>query len=250
MMKLFTTIRHFPQRFALLAALALISLFATAPAAMAAPSAQKCAPTDVKCVIAFGDNIIAERQTALDKLADNVTALQQKHHISDAQADALHADIKANRDGLTDIKTKLDAETSAQAARQDVKNVYEQLRIFAVVIPRDTRHLHLDVEVTLADKLRDLEQHLQQVVNNDKDDRKAKLTDLFNDYKAAVADAESQVDIAQAIFPMLTVANFNANHTAFDADLHNLSNAEQKIHTDLHKAASDLHQISQLLKSK
>lgn len=249
-MKLLTTIRRFPQRVALLSALALISLFATAPAAMAAPSAQKCAPTDVKCVIAFGDNLIVARQTALDKLADSVTTLQQKHHISDAQADALHTDIKTNRDGLTDIKTKLDAETSAQAARRDVNNVYEQLRIFAVVIPRDARHLHLDVEVVLADKLRDLEQHLQQVVNNDNDDRKAKLTDLFNDYKAAVADAESQVDIAQAVFPMLTVANFNANHAALDADLHNLSGAEQKIHTDLHKAASDLHQIAQLLKSK
>ena len=250
MLKLLTTMRRFPQRFALLTGLALISLFVTAPAAMAAPLAQKCAPTDVKCVIAFGDHAIADRQTALDKLADSVTTMQQKHHISDAQADALHTDIKSNRDGLTAIKTKLDAETDAQAARQDVKNVYEQLRIFAVVIPRDTRHLHLDIEVTLADKLRDLEQHLQQVVNNDKDDKKAKLTDLFNDYTAAVADAEGQVDIAQAIFPMLTVANFNANHAAFTTDLHNLSNAEQRIHTDLHKAASDLHQISQLLKSK
>ncbi len=250
MMKLLTTIRRLPSKFALLTALTLISLFATAPAAMAAPSAQKCAPTDVKCVITFGDTVIVARQTALDKLADNVTALQQKHHISDVQADTLHADIKTNRDGLTDIKTKLDAETSAQAARQDVKNVYEQLRIFAVVIPRDTRHLHLDVEVTLADKLRDLEQKLQQAVNNDNDDRKAKLTDLFNDYKAAVADAEGQVDIAQSIFPMLTVANFNANHAAFNTDLHNLSNAEQRTHTDLHKAASDLHQIAQLLKSK
>lgn len=250
-MKLLTTIRRFPQRFALLTALTLISLFATAPAAMAAPSqAQKCANTDVKCVITFGDNLIVARQTALDKLADSVTALQQKHHISDVEADALHTDIKTNRDGLTAIKTKLDAETSAQAARQDIKNVYEQLRIFAVVIPRDARHLHMDVEVTLADKLRDLEQHLQQVVNNDNDDRKAKLTDLFNDYKAAVTDAEGQVDVAQAVFPMLTVANFNANHAAFGTDLHNLSSAEQRIHADLHKAASDLHQIAQLLKSK
>ncbi|HEU5228653.1 MAG TPA: hypothetical protein VFU49_12635 [Ktedonobacteraceae bacterium] len=251
MLKLLTIVRRFPQRFALLTGLALISLFVTAPAAMAAPSqVQKCANTDVKCVITFGDHVIVERQTALDKLADSVTTMQQKQHISDAQADALHTDIKSNRDGLTDIKTKLDAETSAQAARQDIKNVYEQLRIFAVVLPRDARHLHMDIEVTLADKLRDLEQHLQQVVNNDQDDKKAKMTDLFNDYKAAVADAEGQVDIAQAIFPMLTVANFNANHAAFTTDLHNLSNAEQRIHTDLHKAAADLHQISQLLKSK
>ena len=251
MLKLITAMKHCTRRIGLLAVLATMTLLATAPVAMAAPSqVQKCANTDVKCVITFGDNVIVERQTALDKLSDKVTAQQQQHHISDNQAEALLADIKSNRDALTDMKTKLDAATTAQIARQDIKNVYEQLRIFAVVLPRDARQLHFDLEITLFDKLKDLQPHIQQVVNNDKDDKKARLTDLLTDYNAALADAEVQVNAVQADLPMFTVANFNANHASFAANLASLSSAESKLHTDLHKAASDLHQVAQLIKSK
>lgn len=247
-LKKLANIRYLPRYFAILSTLILLSLCIATPAAQASP--QVCSLNDVKCVITLGNLRIAMRQTALATLKAKVVTQQQAHHIADNQATTLLNDIKANQDGLADLKTKLDAETNVQAARQDVRHIDTQLRIYDVVLRRDYHRLHLDIEVTILDKLKDLEPHIQNSINKAPSDQQAQLTTLFNDYKAQLAESESQLDIAQAALPTLTVTNFNTNHAAYAASMGNLISAEQKIHADLHKALSDLHQIVQIRKAK
>jgi hypothetical protein len=224
-------------------------IFAVLPAtALAVPQAtQVCGLKDVSCVIQFGDQKISERLTALNKLDATVTADQTDHTIDDAHAALLHSDIQTNITGLNTLKTTLDAETDAKTARQNVAEIYTQFRIYAVVLPRDYRRLHLSIEITVDAALSALETPTGALVANASANQ-TELNSLFSDYKAQLSAAESNIAQAQQTWPLLTVDSYNGDRATYATNAKNLATYEQTAHTDLHKAAADLHQIAQDLK--
>src|SRR5215472_10793273 len=129
-----TRFLQFPKRLILAASMLLCFLsLALVPATALAASSTTCAPKDVACVIKVGDELIADRIAALNKLSEKVTDDHNKKLIDDDHATALQNDIQTNITGLNTLKTTLDAETEATAARQDVQKIFTQFRIFAVV---------------------------------------------------------------------------------------------------------------------
>jgi hypothetical protein len=258
MRNIVTRFFQLPERLLIFASIAIgfLSLLALPATALAAtptatptttPPKQMCAATDVNCVIQFGNQQISNRLAALNKLNTAVSNDQKKHLIDDAQADLIQADITTNINGLNALKVTLDAEKDAKAARQDVEKIVVQFRIFAVVLPRDYKRLHLDIEITVEVVLKGLEAPVGDLINHSSAD-KADLNKLFSDFKYQVTDAENKINLAQQILPLLTVANFNNDHATYITNLKNLTTDEQIAHTDLHKAAADLHQITQNLK--
>lgn len=201
---------------------------------------------DVHCVIAVGDKDIADRQLALDKLNDRVTVLQSKHDINDDQASVIHLDVRTHHDSMADLKAKLDATTTIKDARMDVKAIYEH-RIYAVVLPRDYRHLHLDVAITLHDKLADLKPALESSIDKASADQQAQLNPLFTDYKNDLVAAEGQIDQAQSALPTLNADNYNTNRVGYETSFKQLTDAEKSLHATMHGAAADLHKIKGIL---
>jgi hypothetical protein len=208
----------------------------------------KCTKNDVQCVITFGNQAIVARQSALTTLSDKVTDQLNKKNIGSDQAAALHADITTNQNNLTALKAKIDADTKFDAARQDVKSIYTQLRIFAVVIPRDYRLLHVDIETVLDGKLKQLEPQLQQSISKAPASEQASLKELYSDYQQQLAITEKQIDVATRLFPTLTPANYNTDRTTYTNNLKNVKTAEVAAHAALHKAAKDLHEIVETIK--
>jgi hypothetical protein len=251
-MSLLTHLRHNPQRFVIFTILSIVALVILVPstAFAASNSTHTCAPTDTQCFITVGDQFIASRQTALTTLSGKVTARENQHLISSDQSNVLQSDISTNQSGLAALKSKLDAETNPQGARQDVVNIFFQFRIFAVVLPRDYRRLYLDIAVDVDIKLRSLGPKVQDAISKAPAGDQAKPNTLFSDYKNQLSTAESQFDVAQAAFPSLTPANFNYNRSTYQTTLSDLDAAEHAIHTALKQAGNDLHQIAQILKGK
>jgi hypothetical protein len=249
-MKLSGKVRQIPQCLVAIGILGMMALSIIAPATAFAASVatHKCAPTDTQCIIAAGDQFIAQRQAALTTLSGKIRARQNEDLITSDQANALQSDVGTNQSGLASLKSRLDAEKNAQAARQDVQNIFLQFRIFAVVLPRDYRRLYLDVALNVDIKLRNLGPKVQQAIDNAPPGEKAQLNTLFNDYKHQLATAESQFDSAQADFPALTPANYNYNRATYVATLTKLDNALHIIHAALHQARNDIHQIAKILK--
>nr|BBH94169.1 hypothetical protein KTA_23680 [Thermogemmatispora argillosa] len=233
--------------FTLVGLLAFVALPAIAQAAPA--SGGKCARDDVQCVINIGNQLITARLNALNTLSSRVTQQQQAGHITADAASALQADIATNQNGLKSLQSKLDAETSAQAARQDVKNIFWQFRIYAVVLPRDYQQLHFDIEKKLASKMEAAKASIEKAIAAAPASKQAQLQSLYNDFKAQLATAEAQFDTVQSTLPTLTPENYNQDRTAYASNLAKVRSAEKTAHTALHQAASDLHQIAQLLKS-
>jgi septation ring formation regulator EzrA len=239
--------------FVALVGLSLASLlaFLTLPAsAQAAPAAGgQCARGDVQCVINIGNQLINARLNALNTLSSRVTQQQQAGHITADAASALQADIATNQNGLRSLQSKLDAETSAQAARQDVKNIFWQFRIYAVVLPRDYQQLHFAIEQKLAARMEAAKASIEKAIAAAPSSKQAQLQSLYNDFKAQLATAEAQFDTVQSTLPTLTPENYNQDHATYASNLAKVRAAEKTAHAALHRAATDLHQIAQLLKN-
>jgi len=250
-MKFLATLRRMPKRFLAIGLFSLLALSIPATAFAASPTTPpKCSATDTHCWITLGDQLIANRQTALTNLGNKVTERLNDKLITSDQANALRSDISTNASGLTALQTKLNAETNATAARLDVANIFLQFRIYAVVLPRDYRRLYLDIAVNVDAKLRGLSEELKEAIQGTPASKQGQLNTLYNDYLAQLSTAEAQFDTAQSDFPALTPANFNFNRSSYEASLNSLKAAEQTIHNALKQAGQDAHQIAQILKSK
>lgn len=230
----------------------IVSLLAAAlllPATTFAASTQpgKCSATNTQCIISAGNASITARLTALSTLNTKVTGDQSNHKITSSQASELQADITTNEHGLSTLKTKLDAETTASSARQDFANIYLQFRIFAVVIPRDYHKLLLDVEINVQQTMSIAAPAIQAAISKAPASQQTNLKALFSDYQLQVSNASSQFTIANQDIPQMTPQAFNQQRTAYTATRKSLNAATSAANKDLHKGADDLHQIVKIL---
>jgi hypothetical protein len=248
-MKTFSLLRT-PRRLAMLGAVVALALAALIPATAfaQAQNATGCAG-DVHCIITFGDKLIANRQASLTTLSGKITTQLNDKHITSDQASSLQAMVTEGQNDMTQAKTKLDADTTAAAARADVRAIFVNYRIYAVLIPKTTTKMLVDIMSNVDAKLRSLQPKIGQAIDNagaDKDN----LNQLYADYKAQLSEAESQLDAAQGQFNSLTVANYDNDRSVFDTALKDLKSDEKTAHADLKKATGDLHQINQIVKSE
>lgn len=226
----------------------LVAMVVTPLAGFAAAPTTVCGATDTQCVIAFGNARIAERQEALSKLNSRVSAAYNAGRISSAHNSALVGDISTNESGLTSLKATLDAAHDAKTARSDVKLIYTQFRIYAVVLPRDYHELWLDMVDHVDARLSGAETLIQDAINGAPSGVQGQATTLFNDYKSQVSTADAQTDAAQSILPQLTPANYNSGPSSYASEFGSYKTDIQTAHTATKQAVSDLHQIIVLLK--
>ena len=248
MKNVFKHLLHLSRSLALPTVLSLIALSIAFPLTTGAAFAQSngCGG-NVQCIISFGNQRIAERTEALNTLNGKITDQLNAKHITSDQASVLQSDVSTNLNNLANLQTKLDAETTASAARQDVQSIYLQFRIYAVVLPRDYREIHTDIASNLAAYLKNEESELQQQINSAPSDKQQQLNTLYTDYTNHVSDAANQVDTAQAGFPTLTPSTFNTNRSVYTSTLASVTAADHTAHTDLHQAVNDLNQMNSIL---
>lgn len=218
-----------------------------------APRNETCATT--ACVIAFGDHAIQLRLNSLATLSTKITNQQNLGHITSAQAGTLQSDVSTNQSGLNALKAKLDAETVIANARQDVRAIYAQFRIYIVVLPRDYNEVWLDILQNVQAKILAAEPQVQNAINSaagltDKDndgdiaEANAKFTDLQNQ----VTNAGNQLSAATSLEGSLTAANFDASPTAYKTNWDSFRDDIHVSHQDVQAAAADLHKIAAILK--
>jgi hypothetical protein len=215
--------------------------------AFAAPSLP--ATCNLQCVQNFGNLQIANRLTALTALAGKSTNYFNAGYINSSQNSFIQTDVTNNTNGLNQLKSQLDATTVAPTARADVKLIYTQFRIYAVVLPRDYRLLHIDVETTVDAKLRGLQPEIEQWIQHAPPSEQQQLNALYSDYKSQLQEAEAQIDAAQGQYAVLTPQNFDNDPSTYKTAFQEYVADAQAAHNDLHNAGKDLHQIARIIKS-
>jgi multidrug resistance efflux pump len=245
-MKLSTIFQHLPRRLAVVGTLAAVAAGLVVPATALAAPAKTC---DLSCVIGVGDTQITNRLNALNTLSGKVTTHQNAGRLTSAQAASLQNDITTNESGLMALKAKLDAAPDVTTARQDVRSIYTDFRIYVVVLPRDYRIMWLDILSNVDAKLRSLQPKIEAAIDKAPASEQAQLNQLYSDYKAQLAEAEAQIDAAQGQIATLTVANFNNARTVFETAKLDMTTDLKTAHRDIHQAASDLHQMVTILRA-
>ena len=247
-MNLLQPLQRVPRRMATFGMLAALALTVLVPAtALAAP--RTTTPCDLTCVKAFGDARVQERLTALNTFSGKVNTRLAAKHISTDQANVLLGDATTNTNGLTALKAKLDGETDTTAARHDVENIYVVYRIYAVVLPRDYHHLALDIMQTVDNALEAAKPKIETAIDAAPVSEKAQLNTLYSDYKAKLAEGESQIDAALGQIATLTPQTYDTARTTYTTAFTDYRNDEHVAHTNIVAAGSDLHKIVQILKS-
>ncbi len=239
-------LRTFTKRLATFGVMGIMAAGALLPATASAAST-KCGATDVKCVIGVGDTLLNDRQAALSKLSAKISSDLSSKEINGDQASALQSDVATNQTGLTNLKAKLDAETTAKAAREDVAAIFTQFRIFAVVLPRDYRHLELNIEQNVKALLQNVAPGIQDAISKADAAKRDHLKDLFADYQKAVGAAETSIDTAQNDFPSMTPENFNLNRATYEQTRKAVIESVNDARKNLHKAADDLKDMTSIL---
>jgi hypothetical protein len=248
-MKVFATLGSLgalPRRLLLLCAGLLFLAGALVPTTIAFATPSAC---DLACYKQVGDKLIAQRLTSLNEVSTKITTLQGKGHLTTDQANDLQGQIATNVNGLKALQTKLDGEQSSDAARQDVKNIFLQFRIYAVFIPKIRHIVLLDVMTNVDQKMRGIQDKIADAIAKAPPSQQGQLNSLFSDYKAQLGEAEAQIDAAQGQLAVLTPNTYNTDRTAYEQAFNMLKTDTQKAHDALKKARDDLHQIAMLLKA-
>jgi hypothetical protein len=259
-----------PRRLLLLGAALALGLTALVPVlALAAPAASHTASAcNLACLQKFGDDQIAARFASLDALNTKITALgpdgqgtsgtatttatatAAKGLLTADQVTALQNQIQNERNSLTTLKQKIDADTDAATARADDQSIMKQYRVYAVFLPLLRHTVWVDLMTNALGKMADLDDKIQTGISSAPASQQTQLNALFKDYKAKVADAQTQLTNAATLFASMTPDAYNKNPSGFKiTTLGALHKDTIAAHKDIKAARTDLHQIAMILKA-
>jgi hypothetical protein len=173
-----------------------------------------------------GDTEIARRIDNLDAASGK---LSESKTVTDADKATLRKQIEDEVNGLTDLKEKLDAETTIAGARADVASIVTDYRVYALILPKVRMTASADRFAVVEDKLTALHDKLVTKAGTDAT-LKSKLDDMSAKIAAAKTTSSSVVSQVIALQP----TDYNQNHTVLVQYRASLKSAQQDL-----KAARD-----------
>lgn len=224
---------------------------APAPTSVAAPApvAPATATPKMLAAIAKADKEIDRRIAALNELQTRVDAMQR---VTANFKQTLSTNIGNQITGLTQLKTKIDADTDAATLKTDIKTVTDSYRVYMLVLPQARIAASADREVTLITMMNQLGGKLQarvaaaQSAGADVSKLLAALTDMSTKLSDANTQSQASVSVSANLMPDNGDATKQAQNTAALKTAKGDLDAAQK---DLVAARKDVDIIVKGLKS-
>jgi hypothetical protein len=187
-------------------------------------------------IITKANTDIAKRVEALNALNTRVQGM--KNESSDEKA-SISSQVQTNITGLTTLKAKIDADTDASLAKDDIKGIFSNFRIYALVIPQGWIAASADRVATISGLMTSLSAKIQARIAADQSVGKSvtSLTAVLAEMNAKVLDASSQSVSANASVTALVPDQGNASIAATNKSTLVAAHAKIKIATDDLKAA-------------
>jgi DNA repair exonuclease SbcCD ATPase subunit len=164
---------------------------------------------------AKGDAEITRRLTNLNTVKNRIAGLTS---LTDSDKSALTTEVSNEISGLTTLKSKLDAETTLDAARTDVQSIITDYRVYALVTPVARLVEVVDQLTQVETKLTTLQAKIQGAA----DQAQSKGKDVTAIQKN-ITDLQAQINAAQNATTGLTAkllalqpSDYNADHTVLE----------------------------------
>lgn len=221
-----------------------ISSVSTVSAATLSSTLTERQQARLQVIISKGDLEITRRLTKLQALNSKITAATR---LSAADKTALQNEVTAAISGLTTLKTQLDSETTLEGAKTDVKNIYNEYRVYALVLPKVHLIRTADSQQATEAKLSALATKLQSRITAAKEAGKD-VTDLqskLDDMTAMISAAQAISTKVQSAVIDLEPSDYNTDHSILNGYSAQLKTA----HADNKTAYTDAKAIVSGLKN-
>jgi hypothetical protein len=224
-----------------------VSVGGIASAAVSSSNANNTSVTGqdrVKTIITKGDQEISRRQTALGKLNTKISSATK---LTPNDKSVLTTQVTTEISGLTNLKTKLDADTDLATTKSDAQSIISEYRVYALVVPKVALIKVADDQQATESKLTALATKLQtaitakQTAGKDVASLQTQLADMTT--KTAAASAIS-TSIESGVIS-LQPSDYDSNHSVLTGDNTQLKSA----HADNQAAYADAKAIAAALKS-
>lgn len=175
----------------------LSSSFFSVSAQSITPGAKRLANQQkrITALITRGDSDIAQRITSLNNAISKVQALKK---LTDAQKTTIVNTYYTVIANITTLKTKIDADTDLTTLRTDVQSIYNNNRVYALVLPQSNI-------LTAADRIQDVVIDMNALANKlqtriataqTKGKDVSAIQTSLTDFNAKVTDAQTQAQNA------------------------------------------------------
>ncbi|MGH8971736.1 MAG: hypothetical protein ACRD0C_00840 [Acidimicrobiia bacterium] len=177
---------------------------------------------------------IAKRLTALETASSR---LGDAKHVTDEHESTLAGIIDDTSASLSALDAEITADTDPEALKAHCRSIFEDHRVFALVLPRTRLVVAADTAVAAADRLDQVADRLEQAI--DKAEANGQdVTQARADLEAMRADVDSARTTAAGVPDSildLTPADWNADHEVLTPAREDLRSARGDL-----KAARDL----------
>lgn len=161
----------------------------------------------VQAVITDGDAKIAQRLTTLTKLNAKIASATK---LTTANKATLTAEVTSSSNGLTALKSKLDADTTLATAKADSRLIITDYRVYMLVAPKVHLVKVADDQLTKESKLATFADKLQSAAaaSTQSATLSPKVADMQTKIKASQT---TSLDIENKLLA-LKPSDYNANH--------------------------------------
>jgi len=117
---------------------------------------------ELQNIINRANSLISNRLSSLNELS---TRIQNDKRLSSSEKSSLSSDITTDSNGLTALKTKIDADTDVTTARADEKQIITSYYVYAVFEPKMRLLITLNNLQTITTNVQVLVPQLQNLIN-------------------------------------------------------------------------------------
>lgn len=194
---------------------------ATANTSGALTTAQQ---TDLANLKAKGSAEISRRLASLNSAASKINSDTK---LSASDKSYLQSEVNTEISGLTTLQITLNGETQLSAARTDVKNIFNDYRVYALLLPKIRLITAADGEQTTDTKLSALATQIQAKITTDQNAGKNIATEQVDltDMESKTSSAQSIASSLESNVLTLQPSDYNTDHSILSGDLSKLQTA-------------------------
>ena len=223
-----------------------LPVYAQSPTVSVTPSAQSALRSQavINRLKGRADAEITRRVTALNRILDKINAMKR---LTADQKTTFTNGIQGQISSLTNLKTKIDADTDLSTLRTDVQSIVKSYRIFALYLPQVNIMSNADRALAIIAEMSTISTKLQTRIDAAKsagNDTTA-MQSLMTDRASKLADATTQAQNALNTVVPLTPDGYPGNKTT----LLSARTMLQTVRSDLKAAESDATTVRQDLHS-
>ena len=228
----------------------LLTLVSCAVLSAGLVSAQTAATTTtgIQKTIQASDTAIAKRIASLNTFVDRVSSTQK---LSDAEKSSLVASLQNEVNELTNLKTKIDGDTTTAEIKTDAESITKSYRIYMLVLPQASVAAASDRVLSIVDLMTGLQTKIQSRISQlPSTDNTTAIQTAMQDVAAKLADASIQANAA--VSGISALVPDQGNTTTASLNTAALKAARSKIKTataDLTSARKDFAMVAAEIKA-